>query len=59
MGGDTDSVAAIAIGLSAFFIEYKRDLPIQLYNYLNEDKYGISFLLYLDIKFFKKCNLDS
>jgi len=59
LGGDTDSVAAIAIGLATCFIEYKKDLPIQLYNNLNEDKYGIPFLLDLESKFLKKCNLDN
>lgn len=59
LGGDTDSVAAIAVGLATCFREYKKDLPIQLYNNLNEDKYGISFLLDLESKFLKKCNLDN
>lgn len=59
LGGDTDSVAAIAVGLATCFTEYKKDLPIQLYNNLNEDKYGISFLLDLESKFLKKCNLDN
>ncbi|MDV7459824.1 hypothetical protein R4473_02135 [Acinetobacter baumannii] len=54
MGGDTDSVAAIAVGLATCFIEYKKDLPIQLYNNLNEDKYGISFLQNLEKKFFEE-----
>lgn len=59
LGGDTDSVAAIAVGLATCFTEYKKDLPIQLYNNLNEDKYGISFLLDLESKFLKKCNLGN
>jgi ADP-ribosylglycohydrolase len=59
LGGDTDSVAAIAVGLATCFTEYKKDLPIQLYNNLNEDKYGISFLLDLESTFLKKCNLDN
>ncbi|MDP9803029.1 ADP-ribosylglycohydrolase family protein [Acinetobacter calcoaceticus] len=59
LGGDTDSVAAIAVGLATCFMEYKKDLPIQLYNNLNEDKYGISFLLDLESKFLKKCDLDN
>ncbi|WP_375587911.1 ADP-ribosylglycohydrolase family protein [Acinetobacter baumannii] len=54
LGGDTDSVAAIAVGLATCFIEYKKDLPIQLYNNLNEDKYGISFLQNLEKKFFEE-----
>lgn len=45
LGGDTDSVAAIAVGLATCFREYKKDLPIQLYNNLNEDRYGISFFI--------------
>lgn len=59
LGGDTDSVAAIAVGLATCFREYKKDLPIQLYNNLNEDRYGISFLLDLESKFLEKCNLDN
>jgi len=59
LGGDTDSVTAIAVGLATCFREYKKDLPIQLYNNLNEDKYGISFLLDLESKFLEKCNLDN
>lgn len=54
LGGDTDSVAAIAVGLATCFTEYRKDLPIQLYNNLNEDKYGISFLQDLEKKFFMK-----
>lgn len=54
LGGDTDSVAAIAVGLATCFIEYKKDLPVQLYNNLNEDKYGISFLQNLEKKFFEE-----
>lgn len=49
----------IVVDLVTCFIECKKDLPIQLYNNLNEDKYGISFLLDLDSKFLEKCNLDN
>lgn len=48
LGGDTDSVASIAIGLATCFSEYKKDLPNHLFQMLKEDKYGISFLTNLD-----------
>jgi ADP-ribosyl-[dinitrogen reductase] hydrolase len=50
LGGDTDSVASIAIGLATCFIEYKKDLPCKLINGLNENKYGLNFLKDLDNK---------
>lgn len=50
LGGDTDSVASIAIGLATCFKEYKKDLPSHLFTKLKEDKYGISFLKDLDEK---------
>lgn len=48
LGGDTDSVASIAIGLATCFSEYKNDLPNHLSEMLKEDKYGILFLRNLD-----------
>ncbi|WP_336942403.1 ADP-ribosylglycohydrolase family protein [Acinetobacter modestus] len=48
LGGDTDSVASIAIGLATCFSEYKNDLPNHLFQMLKEDKYGVSFLTNLD-----------
>ena len=48
LGGDTDSVASIAIGLATCFKEYKNDLPNHLFEMLKENKYGISFLKDLD-----------
>lgn len=50
LGGDTDSVASIAIGLATCFTEYKKDLPNHLFKMLEEDKYGIPFLKGLDEK---------
>ena len=48
LGGDTESVASIAIGLATCFSEYKNDLPNHLFQMLKEDKYGILFLRNLD-----------
>lgn len=48
LGGDTDSVASIAIGLATCFTEYKNDLPIHLFEMLKENEYGIPFLKNLD-----------
>lgn len=50
LGGDTDSVASIAIGLATCFSEYKNDLPNHLFQMLKDDKYGILFLRNLDKK---------
>lgn len=50
LGGDTDSVASIAVGLATCFTEYKKDLPNHLFEMLKEDKYGIPFLKGLDKK---------
>lgn len=48
LGGDTDSVASIAIGLATCFTEYKNDLPNHLFEMLKENNYGIPFLKSLD-----------
>ncbi|KYQ83536.1 crystallin J1 [Acinetobacter sp. NRRL B-65365] len=48
LGGDTDSVASIAIGLATCFTEYKNDLPNHLFKMLKENDYGIPFLKSLD-----------
>ncbi|MCX6368630.1 MAG: ADP-ribosylglycohydrolase family protein [Armatimonadetes bacterium] len=42
--GDTDSVAAIALGCSACFTEYKRDLPSVLIRELENGPYGRDYL---------------
>ncbi|MHA3081855.1 ADP-ribosylglycohydrolase family protein [Acinetobacter sp. ANC 5383] len=52
LGGDTDSVAVVAVGLATCFTEYRKDLPTQLYLGLKEDKYGLNFLKALDEKLF-------
>lgn len=44
LGGDTDSVASIAVGLATCFGEYHNDLPKCLYDRLDEPAYGISYL---------------
>lgn len=48
LGGDTDSVASIAVGLATCFLEYKKDLPYNLLKQLDEKQYGISFLKKID-----------
>ncbi|QEY18571.1 ADP-ribosylglycohydrolase family protein [Cellvibrio sp. KY-GH-1] len=50
LGGDTDSVSAIAISIATCFDEYIHDLPAHLIDGLNEPHYGISFLADLDKK---------
>lgn len=48
LGGDTDSVAAIAVGLATCFTEYHKDFPSSLFELLDEPVYGLEFLSALD-----------
>lgn len=50
LGGDTDSVASIAVGIASCYQEYNKKLPQKLIKTLNEDEYGIEFLTQLDQK---------
>ncbi len=56
LGGDTDSVASIAVGVASFSSEFKDDLPPFLFEYLENEKYGKDFLEKLDKAFFSKYN---
>lgn len=49
LGGDTDSVASIAVGLASCFEEYNKNLPKKLIDSLDEILYGVDFLEKLDI----------
>ncbi len=44
LGGDTDTVASIAIGIAVCFPEYEDDIPAELINSLDEPNYGVTFL---------------
>ncbi|HBF07388.1 MAG TPA: ADP-ribosylglycohydrolase family protein [Gammaproteobacteria bacterium] len=48
LGGDTDSVASIAVGLATCFDEYDKTLPSGLLATLDEPVYGLEFLDALD-----------
>lgn len=50
LGGDTDSVAAIAVGLATCFDEYEKSLPVHLVAALDEPTYGLEYLEFLDSK---------
>lgn len=49
-GGDTDSVAAIALGLASLSPEYAADLPAALHAGLEDGPYGRHFLQSLDVE---------
>lgn len=53
LGGDTDSVSAIAVGIASCFDEYDKELPIALINSLDEPVFGIEFFDELDEKLFE------
>lgn len=57
LGGDTDSVASIALGVASFSSEYNTDLPLFLVSELENDKYGLNYILKLDEKLMKKFNI--
>lgn len=56
LGGDTDSVASIAVGIASFSSEFEDDLPSFLFEDLENEKYGKDFLKKLDEAFFSKYN---
>lgn len=56
LGGDTDSVAAIAVGLASCFEEYDKTLPEALINALDEGEYGLAFLDSLDSQLMQSQN---
>jgi ADP-ribosyl-[dinitrogen reductase] hydrolase len=49
LGGDTDSVAAVALGLTSLSSDYVNDLPNFLYEDLENEKYGKDYLKSLDL----------
>ncbi|WP_027671601.1 ADP-ribosylglycohydrolase family protein [Rheinheimera baltica] len=48
LSGDTDSVAAIAVGIASCFTSYRKNLPEHLAQTLNEPQYGLAYLAELD-----------
>lgn len=50
LGGDTDSVSSIAIGLATCFDEYENNLPNNLIESLDEKNFGMEYLDCLDRK---------
>lgn len=48
LSGDTDSVAAIAVGIASCFTNYSKNLPEHLKQTLNEPQYGMAYLAELD-----------
>lgn len=52
--GDTDSVAAISVGLACCFEQYQKDLPQVLADGLKEPLYGIEYLDVLEEKLHSK-----
>ena len=50
LGGDTDSVASIACGLASLSNEFVNDLPVFLYDDLENEKYGREYIQKLDIE---------
>lgn len=51
LGGDTDTVCAIAMGAACFGNQFKKDIPQGLYDGLENGKYGREYLYELDAKF--------
>lgn len=56
LSGDTDSVAAIAVGIASCFTRYRKNLPENLIQTLNEPEYGLAYLTILDKQLLTKVN---
>ena len=56
-GGDTDTVATIALSAASCSSEIKKDLPLVLLEGLENEKFGKDYLTDLDIKLKRKFNL--
>jgi len=54
LGGDTDSVASVALGLASLTDQIRNDLPEHLYKELNPGTKGLSYLQTLDSQLFAK-----
>lgn len=57
LGGDTDSVASIACGIASQSKEFKQDLPVFLFNELENNKYGRDYLIKLNNLFLMKMKM--
>lgn len=57
-GGDTDTVATIAVAAASWSKEIKQDLPSHLMKQLEQGRYGLSYLVELDHKLCKKFGLE-
>ena len=57
LGGDTDSVASITLGLASLSSQFTNDLPEFLYADLENEKYGKDYILELENKLKKKFNV--
>ncbi len=55
-GGDTDTVATIALAAASCSKTIKKDLPESLINGLENGKYGKVYLIWLDKKLLEKVN---
>lgn len=56
LGGDTDSVASIALGLASLTKQFNNDLPEFLYTDIENEKYGKDYILEIDNKLKNKFN---
>lgn len=52
--GDTDSVASVALGLASLTKKIKNNLPLHLYDKLENGEFGKDYLLEIDSKLFEK-----
>lgn len=54
MGGDTDSVAAISLGIASMSNQYLKNLPDFMFDQLRNNEYGRDYLINLDQKLMSK-----
>ncbi|MFK7774542.1 MAG: ADP-ribosylglycohydrolase family protein [Saprospiraceae bacterium] len=54
LGGDTDTVASLALAIGSLTNEFKKDLPQWMYDDLENEKYGKDYMKDLDEQLIKK-----
>jgi ADP-ribosyl-[dinitrogen reductase] hydrolase len=59
LGGDTDTVASLALAIGSLTEEFEKDLPQWMYNDLENEKYGKSYMEILDQKLWKKIKITT
>ena len=59
LGGDTDTVASLALAIGSLTEEFKNDLPQWMYDDLENEKYGKNYMEILDKQLLNKIEVTT